>query len=169
MRCFIAIDLDPKLKPAVEKLQAELAGFDVKLVEPSNLHFTIKFLCEIDEDLVNKVKDELQRLVKGYEPFGIIIESVGTFPSEKLVRVVWLGAQPSDMYGRSFSLTDLQVKIDDCLSGLFKKEKPSPHLTIARVRSQSYTDEIIKFVNRHKDDKIGAMHVREIKLKKSIL
>ncbi|MEK6888177.1 MAG: 2'-5' RNA ligase family protein, partial [Candidatus Aenigmatarchaeota archaeon] len=56
MRCFVAVDLDPQLRRTVDKLQAELSGLDTKLIKPENLHFTMKFLGEVDEGTVNKVK-----------------------------------------------------------------------------------------------------------------
>lgn len=167
MRCFVAVDLDLKLKRIVEALQQELASLDTKLVEPHNLHFTMKFLGEIGEGIVNRVDDKLEAIASVHAPFDIRIKGVGVFPNEKFIRVIWIGAEPSDVQGAPFSLANLQLSINEALSDLFKKEKPSPHLTIARVRSQKYRKEIVEFLGRHKNSEIGTMTVREIKLKKS--
>lgn len=167
MRCFVAVDLDQDLRDKVVDLQKELAGLDTKLVEPENLHFTLKFLGEVDEGVVNKIKGLLMKLAAGEEPFKIDVGGVGVFPSEKFIRVVWLGAP---------ELTNLQVDVNESLFSLFKKETPKQndakrqsvvHLTLARVRSQKYEDEILEFTGRNKNIKIGRMQVKNIKLKKS--
>lgn len=158
MRCFVAVDLDPRLRKKVQELQKELTGLDTKLVEPENLHFTLKFLGEVDEGVVKQVKSLLADLADEQKTFDIDIGGTGVFPSEKFIRVVWIGAP---------ELANLQADVNQKLSELFKKEKPSPHLTIARVRSQQCRNEIIEFTSRHKNTGIGNMDVEEIKLKKS--
>lgn len=140
MRCFVAVDLNPKLTQKIEWLQKELAGLDTKLIEPENLHFTLKFLGEVDEGIVNKVKSVLQSLAANQETFNVNIAGIGAFPSEKFIRVVWIGGP---------ELANLQSATNQALSDLFEKEKPTPHLTIARVRSQNHLPEIIEFINRH--------------------
>lgn len=160
MRCFIAVDLDQALADKITKLQKRLDGMDTKLIEPHNLHFTIKFLGEVDEDVVNRVKSVLKGVTSRYRVFSISLEDVGVFPNEKFVRVVWVGAE---------QLAELQNDINEALSPLFMKEKPSPHLTIARVRSQTYRVQILDFIKFHINEKIGTMKVCELKLKKSTL
>ncbi|MBS3051004.1 MAG: RNA 2',3'-cyclic phosphodiesterase [Candidatus Aenigmarchaeota archaeon] len=167
MRCFIAADLDPTLRQKVVELQKELVGLDAKLAKPENLHFTLKFIGEASEGTVNKVKDLLGKLVAEWEPFEIGISSIGVFPSEKFIRIVWIGAKPHSPKGTEPSLFNLQSAINQALAELFKKEKPSPHLTIARIRSQKYIDEIIKFAKKHENTWIGNMRIDRIKLKKS--
>lgn len=160
MRCFIAVDLAPQLRHEVEKLQAELRGLDTKLVEPHNLHFTMKFLGEVDEGTVNKVNIMLKGIANRHELFSVALKGVGVFPSEKFIRVVWVG---------SAQLSDLQNEINDALSPLFRKERPSSHMTLARVRSQKHLAKIIDFIKVHKNEEIGIMNVCELKLKKSTL
>ena len=60
MRCFIAINIDEKIRKALAKLQNELQGkadvkkSDVKWVNPETIHLTLKFLGEIkDEQIVD--------------------------------------------------------------------------------------------------------------------
>lgn len=159
MRCFVAVDLDPQLRQGVEKLQAELRNLDTKLIEPWNLHFTLKFLGEVDEVAVNSVNALLKDTAR-LNPITVKLEGVGVFPNEKFVRVIWIGASQLD---------DLQKEINETLSPLFQKENPSPHLTIARVRSQKHLPKIIDFIKVHKNEEIGTMHINELKLKKSTL
>jgi 2'-5' RNA ligase len=53
------------------------------------------------------------------------------------------------------------------MKGLFSSEKSVSHLTLARVRSQNYREEIRKFLEKYKPVIIGSMRVDSIKLKKS--
>ena len=158
MRCFVAVDLDPNLTGKIENIQKELQDFDVKMVELYNLHLTLKFLDDIDEKMIKKVKTYLEEISKNLTPFDIEIKTIGVFPNDKLVRVIWVGAS---------ALSSLQIAINNVLSTYFKKEKPSPHITIARVRSQNHRKEIIEFVSSHRDYSLGKMPVNVIKLKKS--
>lgn len=178
MRCFVAVDLDSNLRQKVADLQKDLTGLDTKLVEPENLHFTLKFLGEADEGIVNEVKQILKETARTQEPFSVNISGIGAFPSEKFIRVVWIGGP---------EIYNLQTFVNNTLAGLFREEKPDQkdasqirrsrqpmrqsviHLTIARVRSQTHKDDIVGFINRHRNIEIGTMLVKDMKLKKSTI
>ena len=162
MRCFIAVDLDRQLSDKVVALQNHLKGTDVKLVEENNLHFTLKFLGEIEEKSAEIVKEKLSEIAASASAFPITLSGVGVFPNEKFMRVVWIGSK-----GEEF--INLHNAVNDALSYLFKKEKASPHLTIARVRSARDNAKILDFVNHHRKTEIGQMVVEKVKLKKSTL
>lgn len=160
MRCFLAVDLDGRLKEGVMALQKELKDLDTTLTKPENLHFTLKFLDEVDVKTVSEVERRISELAAKTKPFNAAIKDIGVFPSESHINVVWLGAP---------DMTNLHIAVEDALSGLFKKEKPVPHLTVARIRSQAYANYITGFVNKNKNINIGSMKVGSIKLKKSTL
>ncbi|MBI4018428.1 MAG: RNA 2',3'-cyclic phosphodiesterase [Candidatus Aenigmarchaeota archaeon] len=162
MRCFLAVDLDEALKPAVAELQQRLneAG-DVKLVEPENLHFTLKFLGEASGDHVSYVRNVIGCLLKDWRHFEITIKNIGVFPSTGYIRVVWLGAP---------ELHRLQHSIEQALCPPFEKERGiTPHLTLARVRSVTGKEDLVRFVKGNKDVEIGGMTVDAVKLKQSVL
>jgi len=106
MRLFVAVDIDENLKPKILKLQEKFRLRGVKLVEPENLHFTLKFLGEQPEKNIYEIKHILEK-ISSMQSFEIKIAGVGAFPSEKFIRVLWLGYEPQ------------------------------PHLTLARVSSHS--------------------------------
>ena len=76
MRSFISIDVGAM--DSLVSLEKELgeAGVSLKLVEPENIHLTLKFLGEIDEELVPKIEEAMREAVNGIEPFTA--ELVGT-------------------------------------------------------------------------------------------
>ncbi len=164
MRCFIAVDLDEKLKEKVINMQKPLNVPDVKLVEPKNLHFTLKFLGEIDENVKEQVSKRLKEMAESSRPFTVLISGVGAFPNEKFIRVVWIGADNEDK-----DFLKLHKTVDDSLSGMFKKERPVPHLTLARVGYIKDKSEIESFITHNRGVVIGEMNVDRIKLKKSTL
>ncbi len=59
MRAFIAIELSPPIREKLAELQALLkkSGADVKWVKPDNIHLTLKFLGEIDEEKRGKIEE----------------------------------------------------------------------------------------------------------------
>lgn len=149
MRCFIGIDLDPQLKEKVLRIQKDISRLgDVKLVEPENLHFTLKFIGEVTETA--DIEKDTDEKLSPFQPFDIYVKSMGVFPNEDFIRVVWIGTQ---------GLSELQRA--------FSAEKP--HLTIARVRSPRGKDKLLDYVNKHKTTDFGVMTVYQIKLKKSTL
>jgi 2'-5' RNA ligase len=61
VRAFIAIRCPDELKKGLTAAQKKIAPLgDMKLVEPENLHMTVKFLGEVDEAKMNAVTDALR-------------------------------------------------------------------------------------------------------------
>jgi 2'-5' RNA ligase len=162
MRCFVAIDIDEQIRKMIAKLQEDIADYDVKLVEPNNLHFTLKFFGEIDKDKIRIIENKLEKISSIFKPFEISILGVDAFPSLGYIKVIWLGVENKELY-------DLQKAIEGEFSGVFKSEEPKPHLTIARVRTPKHKKELSDFVNKNRHLWAGKMQISEIKLKKSYL
>lgn len=160
MRCFLAVDLDEALKPAVVEMQNRLEG-DNKLVEPENMHFTLKFLGEAGDDQVSYVKNIIGGLLKDWQPFEITVKGMGAFPSLSYIRVIWIGAP---------ELHRLQHAVEQALCPPFGKERDiTPHLTLARVRTVQKRNALADFIRANSNAEIGSMAVDKIKLKKSTL
>lgn len=135
MRTFIAIELSDEIKDALAQIQSHLkyAGTDVKWVEKDNIHLTLKFLGEIDENKCEKVKTALDEIAKSVKPFEISLKDIGVFPKIEFPRVIWVGLDKGVKES-----TELAAKTDDALSkiGFDKEARPfAAHLTIGRVRS----------------------------------
>ena len=123
-RCFISIELPEEIKNKIRKIQNGLPEFKGKLVESENLHLTLKFLGEIDEDKIEIVKKKLSGMK--FKKLNCNLDSIGVF-SESFVRIVWVYLSGCE---------ELQKKIDDALKGIFAEEKQfMSHITIARVKS----------------------------------
>jgi 2'-5' RNA ligase len=168
IRSFVAIECnDVNIVSNVSRVQRSLssAKADVKFVEPENIHLTLKFLGDVQEELIDNVIDVVKEV--SFEPFNFTIEGVGVFPSLRRPQTIWAGI--------TNGLTDLSQVfnlVEDGLSKLgFEKERRrfNPHLTLGRVRSGRNRDKLVEALKAHADEKFGEVRVDKITLKKSVL
>lgn len=123
IRAFISIDIPENIQKEIKKIQEKLPKFEGRLTELENLHLTLKFLGEIDEEKIIEVKRRLKEIK--YKTFEAKISEIGVF-SPSYIKIVWL--KMNNCY-------DIQRIIDKKLDGLFKKEERfMGHITIARVK-----------------------------------
>jgi 2'-5' RNA ligase len=164
MRTFISIDVD---NDKLVKLQKELdeTGANLKLVEPQNIHLTLKFLGEVKESMINEIGKTMEKSVEGIHPFKANLKGIGVFPSEKYMRIIWVGLLAKE-------IMEISSRIEDRLGQLgFKREKRAftPHVTIARVKSARNKDKLLSSIKKYCDEDFGWIGVNFIKLKKSKL
>ena len=157
MRCFIGIDLPSSAIKEITRLQNIIKPhFIGKITESKNLHLTLKFLGEINNDTLEKIKKKLF-LIKS-KPFELYLDKLGIF-SKKFVKIVWI----------KVSNVPLQKLIDNSLAHIFEKEwRFMGHITIARVKNLKNKSSFLELINKTKVNKIIFM-VKEFYLKESIL
>lgn len=164
MRVFIAIDVPQEVKDELAAAQKQLssataAAAKMSLVE--DFHLTLKFLGEITSAKVEAVKNCLGSV--GFRGFSAAVASVGIFPSENYIRVVWVGIEPED------EALQLQKLIDNALEKEFPKEKGfKPHLTLARVKFVADKKQFMRQLQQIEVKKIK-FDVTDFKLKRSML
>jgi 2'-5' RNA ligase len=165
MRCFIAIDIPEEIKEkimAIEKELEEKIKESAKFVERENLHITLKFLGEIEENKIPEIKEIINSI--SFTPFKIKLKGIGVFPNEKFIRVIWIGGESKELEGIASYLDEKLKSI-----GKFESEEFTIHLTIARVKSKI---NISNFLNKYQNYEFGEFEVaniNQIKLKKSTL
>ena len=129
MRCFIAVDLPEVIKDKLFNLQKKLSGdAKIKWVAKKNLHLTLKFLGDIAEKRLEQIKEKLKEIK--FKSFKVELDSLGVFPDEDYIRVIWVGLKPAG------KVIELQQKVDSTLLGLgFEKDQRfHSHLTLGRVK-----------------------------------
>ena len=157
MRCFISIDIPEEVKSEIKKIQDRLPEFIGKKTKLENLHLTLKFLGEVDDDKIEKIKNKLGEIK--FNKFEISVDKIGVF-SEKFVRIVWFHLIGCD---------DLQKQVDEVLKDLFPVEaRFMSHLTIARVKNVDDKNIFLEELKKIKLPEI-AFNVDNFKLKKSVL
>jgi len=168
IRSFLAFDMESDT--VLNRLKAAQAlliqtGADLKLVEPQNIHITVRFLGDITPDTAEKVFEEMKKIQ--FTPFNVQISGLGVFPDLHYPRVVWAG-----MTEGADQLKNVFTQIEPRLRGLGFTPDPkgfSPHLTIARVRSGTNKAQLAELVSKNANYDFGAIKAECLRLKKSDL
>ncbi|MBU0457724.1 MAG: RNA 2',3'-cyclic phosphodiesterase [Nanoarchaeota archaeon] len=163
-RLFVAVpvslSIKEKIKPFYKKLKE--TGADFNFVSLENLHFTLKFLGDVNEGKIESIKDILLKIKQ--EHFSISLEKIGVFPNLERINVVWIGIKDS-------KLISLMKQVDELLNYIRKNEHQTeiPHLTIARVKSGKNKELLQNVLAENKDLDFGEMVVDKFILYESEL
>ncbi|MGB9740889.1 MAG: RNA 2',3'-cyclic phosphodiesterase [Candidatus Bathyarchaeia archaeon] len=168
IRSFIAFDIeDESILKRIGDVQNLLlkTGADLKIVEPKNIHITIRFLGNITSSMVEKIGVELKRVQ--FTPFDVKINGIGAFPDLHYPRVLWAGITEG-----ATQLKEIFSQIEPRLRSLGFTPDPkgfSPHLTIARVKSGKNKSELVKCVSQNVNYEFGIVRAACLRLKRSDL
>lgn len=168
MRTFIAIDLDPELKKALQDLVLKLkrTGADIRWVNFHGMHLTLKFLGEVGQDKLPAVENVLKEAAAASSRFPLVLMGTGTFPGGKSPRVIWAGFKEDP------ALLSLQKAVEDGLEreGFPREEREfHPHMTLGRVKSPSRVREALVELEKYRETSFGEMTARKVTLFESVL
>jgi len=130
------------MKQALTRLQDNLklgSKTPVRWVDPNSIHLTLKFLGDVNANMIDRITVKMEEAVRGVHPLHLGIGGLGVFPNPRRVQVVWVG-----LSGDIERLGQLQKRIETGLVPLgFAAESRSftPHLTLARVRDRARPEE----------------------------
>lgn len=144
-RGFVAVEVGAR--PGAVRVLDALArsGADLKLVEPQNLHVTLKFLADVPDDAVRSIEAAMRDATRGEVPFTARLRHVGQFPPKGAARVWWVGLEGAD------ALVRVASRLETSLAPLgFPREARAftPHLTVARARTSAGADRARAAVDR---------------------
>ncbi|MBS7287379.1 MAG: RNA 2',3'-cyclic phosphodiesterase [Candidatus Freyarchaeota archaeon] len=167
IRAFVAVDIqDQRVLEAVRRIQEELSRYvKAKFVELENFHFTLKFLGEVSEDVVDEVYNAMREL--DFKSFELELRGVGCFPNLRRINVIWVGTREGGE-----KLTSLANELEKKLRRLgFKPEQRpfTPHATIARVKYVQSREGLASAIEKMRNLEIGRVTVDSLKLKRSQL
>ena len=162
-RVFIAIDFPSEIVKEVARIQEILRNlkFTGKMTELENLHLTLKFLGEINEEKLIIVREKLKEIK--LKSFEVGIDKIGTFNIRGNPRIIWIKIAGKGIF-------ELQKKIDLVLNKVdFNlEERFMSHATIARIKYVKDKIRFKEYVNCIKLKKIK-FKVDRFKLKESEL
>jgi 2'-5' RNA ligase len=163
VRTFVAIDLPEEIRERARESQEILrpSGGRLAIVDPANLHITVKFLGEVDPARIEPIVEAL-RAVRA-SPFEMTVGYAVCNPPRR-PRVVWCDVADA---GESAALAR---QVDDLLAplGFPRESRPfRPHVTLARVKE--FHPSQCSQVERTPHNPLGRFRVESIKLKKSTL
>ena len=133
MRLFVAVNLPPALRDRLYDATAPVraAAPDVSWIRSELLHFTVKFLGEVDEAAVAPLSDGLGTAAARHGPFAVTLAAAGAFPNFARPRVVWIGVRDQ----RPLSALAEDVEQACALLGFEREARAfTAHLTLGRVR-----------------------------------
>jgi len=165
-RAFIAIEINQAAKEKLAVIASQIRSSSVKAVHPDQMHITMAFLGDIDNDSIEEIGMLLSAMERSQ--FGISLMGLGTFSTKRpgvIFAKVLDGAEV---------LALISSYINDGLAALgmtVEERKFSAHVTVARARNPSATeiDRINSFVAAHSGDPFGSFICSGIKLKGSVL
>lgn len=129
-RCFLAINFSQEVDEEIVKAQKLIEkhwNITGKMTEEENLHLTLKFLGELDEEKLKKVREALKEVK--FKVFESHLGDIGCFSFKGNPRIVWAKVCGKELF-------ELQKKIDLSLEkeGFKQEERFMSHLTLARVK-----------------------------------
>lgn len=167
MRSFLGIEIPERIREKCEEIQAEVRKIDadVKFVKEKNLHWTVKFLGDISREEIPKIDSSLNKI--SIKPFQIEIKGTGAFPSLNYIKNFWIGVGK----GRENFIKLLKEVQRSLVKRGFRKDKhkPTPHITLGRVKSGKNKEKLVNILERYKNKRLDEMKIKEITLYKSKL
>lgn len=168
IRSFIAFDIkNQSILDRFSNVQRLLldTGAELKLVEPKNIHITLRFLGNISVSTIDSTFEAMKQV--SFTAFDCEIHDVGVFPSLNYARVVWAGIRKG-----ADELKDVVGQLEPHLQNLgFKADRKgfSPHLTLARVKTGRNKAELTHCIQELANFDFGVVRADCLRLKKSIL
>ena len=135
LRTFVAVEVPGEVQQRTTRLIQRLSDTSakVKWSTPEQLHWTLKFLGEVDLVEVPDICKSVAEAVAPLAPFDIDARGIGAFPDIKRPRTIWLGLG----LGHD-QMIALHEVIERGLARLGYREEGRrfrPHITLGRVRS----------------------------------
>lgn len=149
-RTFIAIKI-PISKQTAEvilDIKSELSDDKIKWVEIFQMHITLFFVGDTEDEMIGKISDHLGELLKTQKPFKLNCKGLGLFKNLSNLRVLWLGIE------ESAPLQNLKTRVDGLMKNLgFEIEKRAfkPHLTLGRIKYIKDKDRLKNLLERYND------------------
>jgi 2'-5' RNA ligase len=172
IRSFIAAEIDPAIQAKILQIIITLKQKiheGVKWVSDQNIHLTLKFFGDIEQDKLTLLSDALQTTLVSFSPITIELAGIGAFPDNKRPRVVWVGIKDSPALMKMTSaIEELAVK-----TGVKAEERAySAHITLGRVAKNADYLDIMKVgeaISSLKVSEIGTQIIHELVIFRSDL
>jgi len=169
VRAFIAIELKVETIAFIQKFQDGLRSYGLKArwITPENIHLTLKFLGDINNQDVKKAGDALISATGENAAIRLRAKGIGIFPGVKRPRIIWAGTA-----GQTKELLNLQKNLDEKLQtfGFPKEKRPfKGHLTIARIKKKIDAKRLIDAMKEFSGFESKTFMVDEVVLFKSEL
>ena len=167
-RIFIALKVEAEepLLMMISSLKSGLSKDIVKWTSPDNIHITLAFLGDTEENMIELISSMLEEKCKGTGRFELILKGSGVFRNFSDPRIIWTGIETSE------KLMHLNEIIMNGLKGLNIKleDRPfNPHLTIGRIKHLNDRGTLRVLIEQFQNSELQIIPVPEVILYESIL
>ena len=167
-RLFTAIKIHPSARyiSLFNEISFSLRHERIKWVEPENMHLTLKFFGETNEEKIPAITNALKNGVAQLKPFTFKIMNTGIFGSRYDPKVIWFGIE------KQAELDNLAKNIFEELGDIgWQQDRQNfvPHLTIGRIKELKDKPLFQQIISKYNAVEIQEENVTEIILYESIL
>ena len=164
IRSFVAVPI--KGLSEIERLANDVGNIrGIKGVRTENIHLTLKFLGNIDEEEdVPRICEVLRKVAEQHTQLKVTFKGTGTFPNPNRMKVAWIGIESPELVKLASDVIAAFPLREGDRSQSFK-----PHLTIGRVKFADGIPAARKILEQHQDHDFGSLAVEEFLLMKSTL
>lgn len=161
-RTFIAVTASPEIRRAAIKLTDLLrpAAGDVKWVAPENLHWTLRFLGEVEELEIPAICSAVSTAVVELESFDLEARGAGAFPAADRPRTLWIGSGAGAQAMVALHAA-IQKKLDR-LGYRGEHRRFVPHITLGRAGRSARPRPLVRELAALAEFDAGAMLVDEV-------
>ena len=150
IRAFIAVELDERVKRELAIFQDRMktSEADVKWADPNHTHLTLKFLGDIQPEIVDDIEEAMARTAVRFPAFHMDIGALGAFPRIEDPKIIWAGITK-----RANFLAEIAEQLDEELKslGIEKADKGfMAHITLGRSRTETTSKRLAELLqNAH--------------------
>ena len=168
MRTFISLDVnDSNIIDNVLNFYDILSDFhsSIRLVNPNQLHFTLKFLGDVSSDGVKKISNLLSEI--NTKKFSVTFNSIGVFPNYNTLSIIWMGVDNNSVK----FIDSLSNNVNTALCALYKFDdiKFIPHVTLCRLKNLKNKSKLVSLLKNNSDLIFGTQEFHNFSLKSSKL
>jgi len=132
MRLFVAIELEEGFRKKLVAMQEALRGVvpRVSFTRPENLHLTLKFIGEVEEQRLPELCDALSAVPK-VGKFQLTLAGLDLLPERGPIRIIAAAVDGGE------KLLEVQKAVEEaCATQNISREnrRYRPHITLARAR-----------------------------------
>jgi RNA 2',3'-cyclic 3'-phosphodiesterase len=151
MRLFTAIDLPAEIVLRLERLLSVLRPEALIHWSPlDNLHITTKFIGSWPDGRLEELYVALASL-PSRAPFGIELKNLGWFPNARAPRTFWIGVHGEALHQLARDTEEQLAPL-----GIARETREfSPHLTLARIKTPTPLQRLIRTVEEMQPVALG--------------
>ena len=150
----------------LNSFKSSLNRDSIKWINPDNIHITLAFLGNTENDLIKDIGSMLEKTCKNSGSFELVIRGTGVFRNLNDPRIIWTNIDHSGqllkLAGKIINaLIQMNIKPDD--------KSFKPHITIGRIKSLSSKEAFKQMTEQYQTSELQKICVDEVILYESIL